>query len=70
MGPAEDAASHRQQVHAEIVKGLQHDDLRNYLQRADNPAVGRAPAEYRQFLGQEIDEYVKLVKLSGAKADP
>jgi tripartite-type tricarboxylate transporter receptor subunit TctC len=56
-------------LQAEIVKSLQHADVRNYLRRLDNPAVGSTPAEFTQFLGQEIDKYAKLIKLSGAKAD-
>jgi hypothetical protein len=32
--------------------------------------VGSTPAEFTQFLGQEIEKYAKLIKLSGAKADP
>ena len=56
-------------LHAEIAKSLQHPDFRNYLQRLDNTAVGSTPAEFTQFLGQEIDKYAKLIKLSGAKAD-
>jgi tripartite-type tricarboxylate transporter receptor subunit TctC len=57
-------------LQAEIAKSLQHPDVRNYLRRLDNPAVGSAPAEFTQFLGQEIDKYAKLIRLSGAKADP
>jgi tripartite-type tricarboxylate transporter receptor subunit TctC len=56
-------------LQAEIVKSLQHADVRNYLRRLDNPAVGSTPAEFTQFLGQEIDKYAKLIKLSGAKSD-
>jgi tripartite-type tricarboxylate transporter receptor subunit TctC len=57
-------------LQAEIAKSLQHPDVRNYLRRLDNPAVGSTPAEFTQFLGQEIDKYAKLIKLSGAKAEP
>jgi tripartite-type tricarboxylate transporter receptor subunit TctC len=56
-------------LQVEIAKGLQHPDVRNYLRRLDNPAVGSTPAEFTQVLGQEIDKYAKLIKLSGAKAD-
>ena len=57
-------------LQAEIAKSLQHDDLRNYLRRLDNRSVGSTPADFTQFLGQEIDKYAKLIKFSGAKADP
>jgi tripartite-type tricarboxylate transporter receptor subunit TctC len=57
-------------LQTEIAKSVQHPDIQNYLRRYDNPAVGSTPAEFAQFLGQEIDKYAKLIKLSGAKADP
>jgi tripartite-type tricarboxylate transporter receptor subunit TctC len=57
-------------LQAEIAKSVQHPDIQNYLRRYDNPAVGSTPAEFAQFLGQEIDKYAKLIKLSDAKADP
>lgn len=57
-------------LHAEIVKALQHVDLKSFLQRQDNTAVGSSPAEFTQSLAQDIDKYAKLIKMSGAKADP
>jgi tripartite-type tricarboxylate transporter receptor subunit TctC len=57
-------------LHAEVVKALQHSDLKSFLQRQDNTAVGSSPAEFTQSLAQDIDKYAKLIKMSGAKADP
>jgi tripartite-type tricarboxylate transporter receptor subunit TctC len=56
-------------VQAEVVKSLQHPDMKSYMQREGAESAGSTPAEFAAFLGQEIEKYAKIIKASGAKPD-
>ena len=56
-------------IHAAVVKGLQHADLKAFMSREGAEPVGSAPAEFAAFFQTEIEKYAKIVKISGAKPD-
>ena len=56
-------------IHAEVVKGLQHADLKAFMAREGAEPVGSTPAEFTAFFRAEIEKYAKIVKISGAKPD-
>ena len=56
-------------VQAEVVKSLQHQDMKNYMQREGAEPVGSTTAEFTAFVSREIEKYAKIVKASGAKPD-
>lgn len=57
------------QLHAEVVKSLQHQDLKNFQQREGAEPVGNTPAEFAALINREIEKYARIIKLSGAKVD-
>jgi tripartite-type tricarboxylate transporter receptor subunit TctC len=56
-------------IHAEVVKSLQHPDMKNYMQREGAEPVGSTPAEFAAHISREIDKYAKIIKMSGARPD-
>lgn len=56
-------------IHVEVVKSLQHADLKTFMAREGAEPVGSTPAEFAAFFRREVDKYAKIVKLSGAKPD-
>lgn len=56
-------------VHAEVVKGLQHPESKQFMVNEGAEPVGSTPAEFAAFFATEIDKYAKIVKLSGAKPE-
>jgi tripartite-type tricarboxylate transporter receptor subunit TctC len=56
------------QIHAEAVKSLQHQDLKNFMQREGAEPVGNTSAEFAAHINREIEKYARIIKLSGAKA--
>ncbi len=57
------------QLHAEVVKSLQHQDMKNFMQREGAEPVGSTPAELAAHVNREIEKYAKIIKASGAKPD-
>jgi len=57
------------QLHAEIGKSLKHPDIAAFILNEGAIAVGSAPSETATFFSHEIENYAKIVKVSGAKAD-
>jgi tripartite-type tricarboxylate transporter receptor subunit TctC len=53
-------------LHAELVKALQHADVKTWMQRENSEPVGSSPAEAAALLKAEIEKYAKIVKASGA----
>jgi tripartite-type tricarboxylate transporter receptor subunit TctC len=56
-------------IHAEVVKSLQHPDMKNYMQREGAEPVGSTPGEFAAHISREIDKYAKIIKMSGARPD-
>ena len=57
------------QLHAEAVKSLQHQDMKNFMQREGAEPVGNSTAEFAAHINREIEKYARIIKLSGAKVD-
>jgi len=57
------------QLHAEAVKSLQHQDMKNFFQREGAEPVGSSPTELAAHVNREIEKYAKIIKASGAKPD-
>jgi tripartite-type tricarboxylate transporter receptor subunit TctC len=56
-------------LHAEVVKALQHPEVKAWMQRESAEPVGSPPSEVAAFLNVEVEKYAKIVKASGAKPD-
>jgi tripartite-type tricarboxylate transporter receptor subunit TctC len=56
-------------IHAEVVKGLQHPDMKAWITREGAEPVGNSTAEFTAFFRSEIEKFAKIVKASGAKPD-
>ena len=56
-------------LHAEVVKSLQHADMKPSLQSGDNQPVGSSPAEFSLYFNREIEKYAKIIKMAGLKPD-
>lgn len=56
------------QLHAEAVKSLQHQDMKNFMQREGAEPMGSTTAEFTAHINREIEKYARIIKLSGAKA--
>jgi tripartite-type tricarboxylate transporter receptor subunit TctC len=56
-------------IHAEVVKSLQHADMKPALQSGDNQAIGSTPAEFAAYFTSEIDKYERIIKAAGARPD-
>ena len=56
-------------IHAEVVRGIQHADMKAWMTREGAEPVGNSTAEFAAFFRAEIDKYAKIVKISGAKPD-
>ena len=57
------------QLHAEVVKSLQHQEMKTFFQREGAEPVGSSPAELAAHVSREIEKYAKIIKASGAKPD-
>ena len=57
------------QLHAEAVKSLQHQDMKTFMSREGAEPVGSTPAEFAAHINREIEKYAKIIKASGARPD-
>jgi len=57
------------QLHAEVVKSLQHQDIRTFATREGAELVGGTPAELAAYLKTEIEKYARIIKAAGMKPD-
>jgi tripartite-type tricarboxylate transporter receptor subunit TctC len=58
-----------EKLQAEVVKSLQHADMKPSLQNGDNQPVGSSPAEFGLYFNREIEKYAKIIKMAGLKPD-
>jgi len=56
-------------IHAEVVKSLQHAELKAFMTREGAEPIGNTPAEFAAFFRNEVEKYARIVKISGAKPD-
>jgi len=56
-------------IHAEAVKGLQHQDMKAWITREGAEPAGGSTTEFAAFFRSEIDKFAKIIKASGAKPD-
>src|SRR5262249_14102619 len=56
-------------LHAEIIRSLQHPEVKAFMAREGIDPVGSTPAEASAFFNREIDKFARLVKLAGVKVD-
>jgi len=52
-------------LHAEVVKALQHPDVKTFMTRDGADAVGNSPAEAAAFISQEVEKFAKIVRSAG-----
>jgi tripartite-type tricarboxylate transporter receptor subunit TctC len=67
--PAATPAAIVNRIHAEVVKNLQHPDVKAFMLREGAEPVGSSPAQFTAFFGREIDKFARIVKISGARPD-
>jgi tripartite-type tricarboxylate transporter receptor subunit TctC len=56
-------------LHEELIRILNHPDVRERILADGSEPVGSAPEEFRQFMLADLAKWAKLVKESGAKLD-
>jgi tripartite-type tricarboxylate transporter receptor subunit TctC len=68
--PAGAPAAVVNRLNAEVLKSLQHPDIKSFMTREGIEPVGSTPAEAAAFLTREIDKFAKIVKVAGVKPEP
>jgi tripartite-type tricarboxylate transporter receptor subunit TctC len=58
-----------QQLHADLVKAMQHATIAGYIDREGGYPIGNTPKEFEEVLAREIEKYAKVIRASGARAD-
>ncbi len=56
-------------LHGEVVKALQHPEVKAFMERDGAEAVGSSPAEVAAFINREIDKFAKIIRSAGVKLD-
>ena len=56
-------------LNAAIVKVLNQPEVKARLAEQGSEPVGNSPAEFKQFIGTEVDKWRSLVRISGAKIE-
>jgi len=57
------------QLHADLMKTLQHPTMKNFIEREGGYPIGNTPKEFEEAIARDIAKYAKAVKSSGAKPD-
>jgi tripartite-type tricarboxylate transporter receptor subunit TctC len=68
--PAATSAAIVNRLNAEVLKGLQHPDIKSFMTREGIEPVGSTSAEAAAFLNREVDKFAKIVKAAGVKPEP
>ena len=69
IGPAKMPEAIVARLHAELVKILNHPEVRDRIVADGSEPVGNSPEAFRQFMLADTIKWAKLVKESGAKMD-
>ncbi|MSQ64605.1 MAG: tripartite tricarboxylate transporter substrate binding protein [Betaproteobacteria bacterium] len=69
IGPAKMPEAIAARLHGELVKILNHADVRERIVTDGSEPVGNSPEAFRQFMLADTVKWAKLVKESGAKMD-
>ena len=56
-------------VHAEVIKALAANDMKERLRSLGEDPVGSTPEQFSAWIKDEVTRWAKVVKASGAKAD-
>ena len=56
-------------LNAEVVKALQHPDVKTFMSREGADAVGNSPAEAAAFINGEVEKFAKIIKNAGITAE-
>lgn len=67
--PAATPAAVVTRLHAEIIKAMQHPDMKSFMAREGADPVGSTPAEASAFVAREVDQLGKIIKAAGVKAE-
>ena len=69
IGPANLPKPIVTRLHEELIRILNHPDVRERILADGSEPVGSTPEEFRQFMLADVAKWAKLVKESGAKLD-
>jgi tripartite-type tricarboxylate transporter receptor subunit TctC len=58
-----------QRLQADLVKSIQHPDVKGFINREGGYAIGNTSAEFAELIRRDVEKYGKLVKSSGARPD-
>ena len=67
--PAGTPAAIVTRLHAEIIKAMQHPDMKSFMAREGADPVGSTPAEAAAFVAGEVALLGKVIKAANVKAD-
>lgn len=56
-------------LHGEVVKALQHPDVKAFMERDGADPVGNSPAEVTAFINREVEKFAKIIRSAGVKLD-
>jgi len=69
MAPKGTPASVIDRIYRDLLEALQTSEVRSYMNTAGIEIVGSTPAEFGAFFRAERDQWAKVVRETGAKAD-
>lgn len=69
LAPAGTSAAVINRLNSEVVKSLQHPEMKTFMSREGVEPVGSAPADAAAFLNREVDKFGKIVKAAGVKPE-
>jgi tripartite-type tricarboxylate transporter receptor subunit TctC len=67
--PAGASAAIVNRLHAEVLKSLQHPEMKSFMSREGIEPVASTPAEAAAFLNREVDKFARIVKAAGVKPE-